>query len=220
MTDADEEYLVPAGPGEATLVEKRSKFTARIFPVDSESEAQDHLFRLRKEYWDATHNVYAYVIRRGPVRYSDDGEPRGTSGQPTLHVLQAQAVENVLCVVTRYFGGVLLGAGGLVRAYSGAAKLALDAAGLARMRRWHQVLIPCEYGLYEVVRRRVTEVGGVVENADFGKDVLLEALVPVAVTDRLRLDLADISSGTVDAEIVDTVFRGAKIEPTNGPGHV
>ncbi len=216
MTDTDEEYLVPAGPGEATLVEKKSKFIARIFPVEREDEAQDHLARIRKEYWDAAHNVYAYVIRRGPVRYSDDGEPRGTSGQPTLHVLQAQAVENVLCVITRYFGGVLLGAGGLVRAYSAAAKLALDAAGLARMRRWHQVLIPCEYGLYDVVRRRVAESGGVVENADFGKDILLEALVPITSTDRLRLDLADASSGTIDVEIVDTVFRGAKVEQPGG----
>lgn len=135
-----ETYLVPARAAEASFTEKRSKFIGQIWPAASEEEALARLAEARKTHADATHNVYAYIIRHGAVRYSDDGEPSGTAGQPVLGVLQKKLVFNVLCVVTRYYGGVLLGAGGLVRAYAGAASQALDAAGIARMRLWRRVL--------------------------------------------------------------------------------
>ena len=128
--DIPQEYLTPAGFGEAELVEKRSRFIARVWPVPSEAEALACIADMRRQHRDATHNVFAYIIKGGPTRCSDDGEPQGTSGQPTLNVFQSETIENVCCVVTRHYGGTPLGAGGLVRAYSRAAKLALDKAGI------------------------------------------------------------------------------------------
>ena len=139
-----EEYWVPYGPAEAEYVEKRSRFIGQIWPADSEAEARARIEEARKRHYDARHNCWCYLIREGGVlRYSDDGEPQGTAGQPMLNVFQREGVWNVCCVVTRYFGGILLGAGGLTRAYGGTAKLALNAAGVSRMRRWASVAVPC-----------------------------------------------------------------------------
>lgn len=208
MADS-ERYLEPAGYGEALLVEKRSKFTARVWPAANEAEALEHIGEMRKTYWDATHNVFAYIIRGGPTRYGDDGEPQGTSGMPTLNVFVKEGVFNVCCVVTRYFGGVLLGAGGLVRAYSSAAKLALDAAGTRVVRRWDVVLLPCPYALLERVKGAVTARGGVIEKEDFGVEVMIEALLPVEETAECLRRVLDVSAGNVVGEVMDTVFRGA-----------
>lgn len=213
MADAEKngEYLVPTAYGEALLVEKRSKFTARVWPVDGEDEAQAHIAEMRRQYWDATHNVYAYVLRGGATRFSDDGEPQGTSGLPTLNVFRNGGVFNVCCVVTRYFGGVLLGAGGLVRAYSGAAKAALDNAGLSVMRRWDIVLVPCPYALFERVKAILAANRAVVESTEYGVDILIEALVPVEETASCLTAILDASSGQVRAEVADTVFRKGKL---------
>lgn len=203
------EYLVPAAYGEAVLVEKRSRFIARVWPVANEQEALAHLEAMRKQHWDASHNVYAYIIRNGPTRYSDDGEPQGTSGMPTLGVLRGRELENVLCIVTRYYGGILLGAGGLVRAYSGAAKMAVDAAGSLTMRLWRSLLVPCPYPLLDPVKACLAACGGVILNADFGSDVLVEALVPETAADGFLRRLAEVSAGGIEAETLDQVFRGA-----------
>ena len=111
-----EEYFVPAGDGTAEFVEKRSRFIGRIWNTETEEEALACIRAMREQHWDARHNVYAYLIRGGAMRYSDDGEPQGTAGMPVLEVLRGAELYNVCCVVTRYFGGILLGAGGLVRA--------------------------------------------------------------------------------------------------------
>lgn len=204
----DTAYLEPSGHGEAVLVEKRSKFIARVWKAATEAEALERIGEMRKRHWDATHNVYAYIVRDGPTRYSDDGEPHGTSGMPTLNVFQGRGVFNVCCVVTRYFGGVLLGAGGLVRAYSGAAKLALEAAGLSLVRRWDVVLIPAPYALFEQVRLQIEQNEGMVVSTDFGVDVLVEAMVPPENTPALFESVREISSGQVEPEVMETVFRG------------
>lgn len=107
-------YLVPTKDADAEFVERRSRFIGHIFATDTEEEALARLKQMRETYWDATHNVYAYIIRDGATRFSDDGEPGGTAGMPVLQVLQREEIFNVTCVVTRYFGGILLGAGGLV----------------------------------------------------------------------------------------------------------
>lgn len=208
------EYLVPTAYGEALLVEKRSKFIARVWPVESESDATVRLEAVRKQYWDATHNVYAYIIRNGPTRCSDDGEPQGTSGLPTLGVFQREEVFNVLCVVTRYYGGILLGAGGLVRAYSTAAKMGLDAAGISVVRQWGVMLIPTPYPLFEQVRNLVRRHRGVVASAEYGVDVLVEALLPMDAVHPCIADLAELSSGAIAAEVVDTVLRAAPRDGT------
>ena len=112
------EYFVPSGPGEAELVEKRSRFLGHVRPVESEEEARAFVAEMKKKYYDARHNCWCYLIKDGPERYSDDGEPQGTAGIPMLEVFRREGVCNAVCVVTRYFGGVLLGAGGLFRAYT------------------------------------------------------------------------------------------------------
>lgn len=206
-------YLVPASAAEAELTEKRSRFIARVWPVKDEAEAQAHIEAMRKQHYDARHNVYAYILRdSGVMRYSDDGEPQGTAGQPVLNVFRSGGIENVCCVVTRYFGGVLLGAGGLVRAYSAAAKLALDAAGVCRMARWLGVSLRCSYAQYERVKRLLEEQEAVIENTDFGTEVTFSALLREDTADAFRLRLTELTAGSVKVSVSGESFRGVRIK--------
>ena len=208
-----DDYLTPAAYGEAEFIEKRSRFIGRVWPVETEAEALEHLKEIRAKHWDATHNVYAYILREGgTMRYSDDGEPQGTSGMPTLTVFRAKEIQNVLCIVTRYFGGILLGTGGLVRAYSQTAKLALNAAGIARVREWEELLIACPYGLFEKIRRELDLAGAVVTSTDFGADVSLEALLEKGRSEDLNRRLQEISSGAVEALILGSKFRAVRLD--------
>ena len=209
--DKPQEYLVPAGFGEAEFVEKRSRFIGRVWHAESEADALARIAEMRRQHRDATHNVFAYIIRGGPTRYSDDGEPQGTSGQPALNIFQSENISNVCCVVTRYYGGIPLGAGGLVRAYGKAAKTALDQAGVSLMRQWQALLIPCPYALYERVKTLVAAHGGLIESTEFAAEVLLEVFVPVDSARNCARGLADLSAGGIEATAVDTVFRGGRI---------
>ncbi|MDL2307478.1 YigZ family protein [Desulfovibrio sp. OttesenSCG-928-C06] len=200
-------YLIPSSYGEAEFEEKRSRFIGRVWPVEEEAEALARIGEMRSKHYDATHNVYAYIIRNRQTRYSDDGEPQGTSGLPTLNVFQSEGVFNVCCVITRYYGGILLGAGGLVRAYSKAAKLALDAAGKSIVRKWDIILLPSPYSMFERFRLLVQDHGGIIESSEFAADVLLQILMPVENSAVFLRKVTDISSATVEAEIIETVFR-------------
>lgn len=205
-------YLVPAGYGEAEFCEKRSRFIGRVWPVETESEAIAHIKAMREQHWDATHNVYAYIVREnGIMRFSDDGEPGGTSGMPTLNVFRSGEIQNVCCVVTRYFGGILLGAGGLVRAYSNTAKLALDAAGVSLMTQWENALLSCSYAQYERILRLLEHYEAVVENTDFAADVMLETVIRSDRYGAFAKELADLTAGTVLCESVGNCFRGVQI---------
>ena len=135
---------------EASFVEKRSRFIGRCRPVATEEEAQDFIAGVRKRHWDAAHNVWAYVLRDGAMRYSDDGEPQGTAGQPALNVLLKRELTDCAVVITRYFGGILLGAGGLTRAYAQGAAQAVQAAGEADMRPCLRGDIRCSYTQYGI----------------------------------------------------------------------
>ena len=195
------EYLIPTAPGKAEFVEKRSRFIGRVWPVDTETEALALLKAMREQHYDANHNVYAYIIQAGNLmRYSDAGEPQGTAGQPVLNVFVKEEIENVLCVVTRYFGGTLLGAGGLVRAYAQAAKLALDAAGISVVREWRQVRLRCAYAQYERLHKIAQEQGAVVQASDFAADVILELLVSEPEADGFCAHMLDVSAGTAVLE--------------------
>ena len=143
------EYFIPAGSGESEFVEKRSRFLGHVRPVESEEEAKAFIAEMKKQYYDARHNCSCYILQNGVERYSDDGEPQGTAGLPMLEVFRREGVTNLVCVVTRYFGGVLLGAGGLFRAYTKSAKDALDAAGVAVVRRWVETELCCSYSAAE-----------------------------------------------------------------------
>ena len=208
------EYYIPTRESEATFVEKRSEFIGHVWRVESEEEARAHIEATKKKHYDARHNCWCYIIRGGAVRYSDDGEPQGTAGQPMLNVFQREGVENVCCVVTRYFGGILLGAGGLVRAYTQSAKDALDAAGISVVRRWVAMEVPCTYGQFESVRREVLSFDGVVENVDYGADVVLSALLPEEKAADFAAHILDTSAGTIEVleageEFKDVPWREA-----------
>ena len=190
-----EEYLVPSGEGIDEHTEKRSRFIGHIFPADTEEAAVAAIKSVREAMWDARHHVYAYVIRGGAMRYSDDGEPQGTGGLPVLDVLRRQELNNVCCVVTRYFGGILLGTGGLVRAYSKAASIAVDAAGISIMRLWQRFEIPCPYSLFERVKLEIDAHDGQTVSTDYGAQVDLTVRIPQGRADAFKARLIDLSSG-------------------------
>ena len=193
-----EEYLVPTAFGEDEFYEKKSRFIGRVWPVETEEEALAKIQEMKKQHYDATHNCWAYIIKDGAVRFSDDGEPGGTAGMPMLQVLQREGLYNIVCVVTRYFGGILLGAGGLVRAYTKGAKIAVDAAGKSMKRVWTALYIPIPYSYYERVKLEVEAFGGILRDTQFGADIELEILMPEAQAQPFLDRLTDMSAGTIE----------------------
>ena len=193
-----EEYLVPTDFGEDEFYEKKSHFIGRLWPVETEEAALEKIQEMKKQHYDATHNCWAYIIRDGAVRFSDDGEPGGTAGMPMLQVLQREGLYNCVCVVTRYFGGILLGAGGLVRAYTKGAKIAVDAAGKSMKRVWSCLYVPCPYTFYERVKLEVAAWGGIIRSTEFGAEVELEILVPEAQAQPFLDRLIDMSAANVE----------------------
>lgn len=200
------EYLVPSQHGEAEYTEKRSRFIGQVWPVESENEARELIAEIKANYYDARHNCWCYIIRNGSnaldadvVRYADDGEPQGTAGQPMLEVFRRGGIENVLCIVTRYFGGILLGAGGLTRAYGHTAKLALDNAGVSEMRLWTCLDIKIPYSLFERIKNEIETSGGMTETVAYGADVTVSALFPEKVVTSFTKRLTDMTSGTITA---------------------
>jgi len=201
-------YLTPRGPGEAVIVEKRSRFIGSIRPVSDEDAARGFLAEIRATYKDAHHHVYAYNLRDNNIlRYSDDGEPKGTGGLPALEVLRREGIFDVCCVVTRYFGGIPLGAPGLTRAYAGMAKAALDAAGIAVMRTWTSVTLSCPYALWRMVKLVIASAGGVVEDVDFGTDVTVELALPSSALDGFSEQITDITAGQAFLLVGPESFR-------------
>lgn len=193
------EYQIPTGAAETEFTEKRSRFIGHVWPVETEAEARACIEETKKRYHDARHNCWCYLIREGGViRYSDDGEPQGTAGQPMLGVFQKEGVENVCCVVTRYFGGVLLGAGGLTRAYTRGAKDALTAAGAAVMSLWTLWDVPCTYPLFERVKLEILGCGGVVREVDYGADIRLRAAFPAGGAEAFAPRLTELSAGALE----------------------
>ena len=207
-----DEYLVPTRFGEDEFVEKKSRFIGRIWPVETEAAALEKIQEMKKQHYDATHNCWAYIIRDGGVRFSDDGEPGGTAGMPMLQVLQREGLFNVVCVVTRYFGGILLGAGGLVRAYTKGAKIAVDAAGKSLKRVWTALYVPCPYSFYERVKLEVEAFGGILRQTEFGVEVELEILLPEAQTQPFLERLTDLTSGTVEGMEIGQEYRAFPVE--------
>ena len=195
------EYLIPSGAGEAELTEKRSRFLGHVRPVETEDEARAFIAEMKNKYYDARHNCWCYLIRGGPERYSDDGEPQGSAGIPMLEVFRREGVTNAVCVVTRYFGGVLLGTGGLLRAYTQSAKDALDAAGLSVVRRWLEASIPCPYAMLERIKQETAAFGGSVAGMDYGAEVTLHALLPEERAEEFSARVFDLSAGKIEVVI-------------------
>ncbi len=202
-----DEYLVPTDFGQDEFVEKKSRFIGRVWPVETEAEALEKIQEMKKQHYDATHNCWAYVIKDGPMRFSDDGEPGGTAGNPMMQVLQRENLYNVVCVVTRYFGGILLGAGGLVRAYTKGAKIAIDAAGKSMKRVWSVLYVPCPYSYYERMKLEIEAFNGVLRDTQFGAEVELEILIAQPKAQAFLDRVVDMTAGTVEGMEVAQEYR-------------
>jgi uncharacterized YigZ family protein len=212
------DFLVPSKYGEAEYTEKRSRFIGQVWSVESEPEARELIARAKSKYYDARHNCWCYIIRDGKksglaaVRYADDGEPQGTAGQPMLEVFQRGGIENVLCVVTRYFGGILLGAGGLTRAYAHTAKLALDAAGIAEMRHLAIMGIACPYNLFDRIKSEIDASGGSVESVEYAADISIRAHFSEKEALSFAGRLTEITAGTVAGQITGYTYAAVPVK--------
>ena len=189
-------YKTISKDSEIELIEKKSRFIGRCFPVSTEEEALKILDQIRKENWNATHNCFAYIIKNGSARYSDDGEPSGTAGLPIIEVMNHLQITNALVVVTRYFGGILLGTGGLVRAYSKAASLAVNAAKILHMIPCtaYQLMIP--YSQWNITQS-ICEKYGTIQNPEFTDTVTCTAWIKDKDSDLFVRDLIDKTDGRI-----------------------
>ena len=192
-------YITISAPAQDSFIEKRSEFIGFISPITTNDEAVDFINSIKAKHRKAKHNVYAYILRNDNIsRYSDDGEPQGTAGMPVLEVLKKRGLTDVCVVVTRYFGGILLGGGGLVRAYSHAASLACDAAKIMDMRLCHRMKITADYSLYGKIAYLLPNYDTITVDSDFGSHVSLEILVLSEKLKQLTDDLTEATNGSVE----------------------
>ena len=209
----DKDYRTIMRVASDEFTEKRSRFIGHIAPVTSEEEAQAFVAAKKKEYWDAKHNVWAYVLREGGLRrFSDDGEPQGTAGMPVLDVLQKEGLTDCVVVVTRYFGGILLGGGGLVRAYSHGARLAVDAGVRCDMRLSARLQVVCDYAQYGWVAPLIAAAGGTVDDTAFTDEVTIQFHLPFADIPALQKQLTEQSAGTLFLEETGSDFYPFPVE--------
>jgi len=196
MAEKTEIFTTVSREAHVDFEEKRSVFIGHAIRVDTEEEAQSFIKQLKKQYQDATHNVFAYMLRGDMVaRYSDDGEPQGTAGMPVLDVIRKSGVRNVCVVVTRYFGGTLLGAGGLVRAYSHAASLAIEAAEVITYEPYAEYILECGYSEYQKYSVLLADAGAVVDNTDFAAEVSIRFAVKRTESEALIRKITEAGYG-------------------------
>ena len=197
-------YCTISEAAEASFIEKRSEFIGYIAPVKTNDEAVEFINSIKARHRKARHNVYAYILRQDNIsRYSDDGEPQGTGGVPVLNVLQKRGLTDVCVVVTRYFGGILLGGGGLVRAYSHTAKIALDAGGIITMALCKIVKVQADYNFYGRLVPLICEEGGIVEDTQFTDNVEVTFRIPQDKVPFFESRLVDVSCGKFHSEVID-----------------
>ncbi len=197
------EYKTVKERGSDEFVEKKSRFIGYIAPVQTEDEAIAFINEIRTKHRDATHNVYAYSIRKGQIkRASDDGEPQGTGGVPMLNVLNGNELTDCCCVVTRYFGGTLLGVGGLVRAYTEGAKIAVAAGGIKTVAESADLILHCDYTLYGKIEHFINEHKILVLSSDFGADVAVTVRLRTEDVLKFQGDITELTSARVTAEVV------------------
>ena len=202
-----EPYITVANFGEGEISEKHSKFIASVFPIKTESEAIDLINSARKKYWDAKHNVYAYVLRDGTCRYTDDGEPSGTAGVPVLDTLKKQGIVDCLVIVTRYFGGILLGTGGLVRAYTAAANEGIKNANIVKMVPSYVCKINCEYNEYDKLPRVLNDGTAKIIDSQFLTDVQIKFSVKFENYENLNLKITDYFGGRLKITKIEEIYE-------------
>ena len=195
-TISPELYTTLSGEGSDEFEEKRSIFIGHAKHITSEDEAMEFIKAKKKEYSDATHNCWAYLLKGGIVaRYSDDGEPQGTAGVPMLEAIRKSGVEDCVVVVTRYFGGILLGAGGLVRAYSHGTSVALAAAKVVTYEKYTEMQLDCSYSEYQKYSVILPTFGAIIDDTDFSDKVVIRFAVKETVVDKLILKITEMSGG-------------------------
>lgn len=204
---AEKGYLVPAKECRTEFIERKSRFITTLTRVETVEEAESFLAKIKAEFPDATHNCAAYRIKNPLVeRFFDDGEPGGTAGMPMLDVLKKEDLFNVAVVVTRYFGGVLLGAGGLVRAYSKGAADGVHSAGVATMEKGVRLRVSCNYSFYDRLQRLSEEQGAEVMDTVFSERVSATLLLKAIYEDAFVQKLMDLSAGTAEIERLDVLY--------------
>ena len=200
-------YKTVLEPASDSLIIEKSEFIAKISPAKTSEEAAAFIDSVRSEHRRARHNCYAYTLREGfETRFSDDGEPQGTAGQPILEVIQKSGLSDVCVVVTRYFGGILLGKGGLTRAYSSSAAKAVAAAKIRLMNEAKNVTAVFDYSLYERILRLLPEFEVKTVGQDFSDSVTLNLLVKDDIAESFCLKLKDVSNGKIKTELSETFF--------------
>lgn len=202
-----QEYKTLKGIGQGEYEEHRSRFIGNAFPVKTEKECIDLIAKIKQENFGARHNVYAYVLKDNNIcRYSDDSEPHSTAGLPTLDVIKKNGLVDVLIVTTRYFGGVLLGTGGLVRAYTAAAKAAVEDAGIAVMHECYICSINCSYSDYQILEQLLTDMGANLLGNEFTDEVKIGFSIETSLYEKLAEKLKDRFCGRITPEIESTRF--------------
>ena len=187
---------------EASFVEKKSEFIGYIAPVKTNYEAVEFINSIKAQHRKAKHNVYAYILREDNItRYSDDGEPQGTAGVPVLDVLQKEGLTDVCVVVTRYFGGILLGGGGLVRAYSHSCKIAVDASKIMLMCNCYELKLITDYNLYGKINYIFPDFEVKIVSTDFTDEVTIKLLVKSELCDKLIAELTNTTNGQIKISI-------------------
>jgi uncharacterized YigZ family protein len=205
-------YTTVQRHGQSEIIVKRSRFIVNVAPIQSEADARNFVQRIRGEHGDANHNCFAFKAG-GVQRMSDDGEPSGTAGHPIFDVLDKKGLSDTVIVVTRYFGGILLGSGGLVRAYSQAAVAGVEAAGVATAVLAVELMITAQYSLVGKVQYLLSHYGALTLDSRFGHNVSITCRVPAAAVDRLEGELAEASSGSVCTERLAQIMVGADLQP-------
>lgn len=202
-----QEYKTVEKEASDFFIEKKSKFIGYAKPVKTQEEAVEFISKIKSKHWDATHNVYAYVLRENNIqRYSDDGEPSGTAGVPVLDVMLKESLVDVCVVATRYFGGTLLGAGGLVRAYSHTSKIALEAAGIITMAQCSVMSAEVDYSFYDRLNIILSDFSAVILNTSFSDKVCVEFSVKENIVDLLNAKLIDVSNGKYISKFLRNEF--------------
>ncbi len=200
-------YISVKKPASARLVEKKSVFIAHVAPVKTDEEAKDFINKIKTQYSDATHNVYAYILREQNIsRFSEDGEPRGTAGLPIMEMLCAMKITDISSVVTRYFGGTLLGAGGLARAYTAVVKKALLKAEVAEWSLFYVFSVKTDYGGFERLSRPFEGLGVRVTETVYSQHVLAECAVKAEVFDKTRSKILELTGGRAEITLTGEKF--------------
>lgn len=202
-----DKYITVSQYATEEITEKKSRFIAYMTHIESKEEAEEFISGIKKKHYDARHNVYAYILSSGEKKYSDDGEPSKTGGFPVLEMLEKECITDVVCVVTRYFGGTLLGVGGLIRAYTLAAKNALDAAGKKEKKMCHILKVSVPYPDFDSFVHLTEENGVETVMKEYSENIYLTLSSPIDITDNYINKVTEHFNGKITLSITDTVLN-------------